>query len=156
MAEKRNAKYFITADKPDLKLPSYRIPINPDFIKRILYVDADTVPGAEFYTEATWIVPGSRDEIRQVNSHTHPFGELIGFFGFNYEDIQDLGAEIEFTVGGEPLVFDKTAAIFIPAGVKHGPVIWKKVRRPHIQMAMVLGAGTLNEADPGGHEKQRG
>jgi len=91
MAEKRNAKYFVTADKPDLKLPSYRLPIDPNFIKRILYVDAETVPGAEFYTEATWIVPGSKDEIRQVDSHTHPFGELIGFFGFNYEDIQDLG-----------------------------------------------------------------
>jgi hypothetical protein len=43
----------------------------------------------------------------------------------------------------------------VPAGVKHGRVTWKKVRRPHIQMAMVLGAGTVAEATPGGHDKRK-
>ena len=68
---------------------------------------------------------------------------------------EDLGGEIEFVVGGEPLIFDKTSALFVPAGVKHGPVTWKKVRRPHIKMAMVLGAGTVAEAAPGGHDKRK-
>jgi len=34
--------------------------------------------------------------------------------------------------------------------------IWEKLTRPHLQIAMVLGAGTMAEADPGGHVKQRG
>jgi len=135
MAEKRNAKYFITADKPNLKLPSYRLPVNPDFVKRILHVDADTVPGAEFYTEAKWILPGSKDEIRQVDSHTHPFGELIGFFGFNYDDIQDLGAEIEFTVDNETYKITKSFAAFVPAGIQHGPLIIRNVVRPIFHFA---------------------
>ena len=130
MAEKRNAKYFIPADKPNLQLPSYRLPVDPDFVKRILHVDADTVPGAEFYTEAKWIVSGSTNEIRQVESHTHPFGELIGFFGFKYDDIQDLGAEIEFTVDNKTHKINKSFTAFVPAGIRHGPLIIRKVVRP--------------------------
>jgi len=47
------------------------------------------------------------------------------------------------------------SALFAPAGVKHGPVTREKARRPHIQMAMVLGAGTVAEAAPGGHDKRK-
>ena len=130
MAEKRNAKYFVTADKPNLVLPSYRLKVDPQFVKRILHVDADTVPGAEFYSEARWIVPGSKEEIRLVNSHTHTWGELLGFFGFNYDDIQDLGAEIEFTVDNEKHLITKSFAAFVPAGIQHGPLIIRNVVRP--------------------------
>jgi hypothetical protein len=130
MTEKRNAKYFVTADKPNLVLPSYRLKVDPKYVKRILHVDADTVPGAEFYNEAKWILPGSKDEIKQVDSHTHAFGELIGFFGFNYDDIQDLGAEIEFTVDNETHKITKSFAAYIPAGIQHGPLIIRNVVRP--------------------------
>jgi hypothetical protein len=27
----------------------------------------------------------------------------------------------------------------------HGPLVWHEVRRPHIEMAIMLGAGTLKE-----------
>lgn len=35
--------------------------------------------------------------------------------------------------------------IFIPKGLLHGPLKWKKVRKPHIEMAIMLGAGTCRE-----------
>jgi len=54
-------------------------------------------------------------------------------------------------VGGEPLIIDKTSALFVPKGVKHGPLTWKRVDRPHIQMTIILGAGTLAESAPGGY-----
>jgi len=114
------------------------------------------VPGSNTYIELGWIwdMPEPNPHILE---HSHgEYGEIVLHIGNDPNNPEDLGAEIEFTVGGEPLVFDKTSALFVPAGVKHGPVTWKKVRRPHIQLAMVLGAGTLSEADPGGHEKQRG
>jgi hypothetical protein len=75
--------------------------------------------------------------------------------GSNPDNPEDLGAEIEFVVGGQPLTINTTSALFIPAGVKHGPLTWKRLTRPHLQMAMVLGAGTMAEADPGGYIKQR-
>ena len=56
--------------------------------------------------------------------------DSIGFFGFDYEDIQGLGAEIEFTVDNEKQIITKSFAAFIPAGVQHGPLIVRNVKRP--------------------------
>jgi hypothetical protein len=44
----------------------------------------------------------------------------------------------------------------VPKNVKHGPLVWKKFSRPHLEMAIMPGAGTLAEADPGGHRKRKG
>ncbi|HJX69602.1 MAG TPA: hypothetical protein VJ441_00750 [Dehalococcoidia bacterium] len=113
----------------------------------------DLVPGSNIYLEVGWVweIPEPNPHILK---HSHSkYNEIVLHIGGDYNNPEDLGAEIEFAVGGEPLVFDHTSALFVPAGVTHGPVIWKKVRRPHLQMAIVLGAGTLAEANPGGHEK---
>jgi hypothetical protein len=52
---------------------------------------------------------------------------------------------MSFALGGEEMKFDKNFAMFIPRGMAHGPLIWQKVRKPHIEMAIMLGAGTLKE-----------
>ena len=117
----------------------------------------DLVPGSNTYIELGWIwdMP---DPNPHIFEHTHREGcnEIVLHIGGDPNNPEDLGAEIEFSVGGQPLVFDTTSGIFVPAGVKHGPVVWKRLTRPHLQIAMVLGAGTMAEADPGGHVKQRG
>jgi hypothetical protein len=113
----------------------------------------DLVPGSNVYLEVGWIWEKPEPN-PHILEHSHSkYNEIVVHMGGDPNNPEDLGAEIEFTIGGEPLVFDTTSALFVPAGVTHGPVIWKKVRRPHLQMAIVLGAGTLAEANPGGHEK---
>jgi hypothetical protein len=130
MAEKRNAKNVVDYDKPIEKPPAYRLKVDPRFVKNIVHVDADTVPGAEFFSEARWIAPGAESEIKLADSHTHSFGVLIGFFGFNYDDIQGLGAEIEITIDNQTHKVTKSFASFVPAGVQHGPIIIRNVKRP--------------------------
>jgi hypothetical protein len=129
-------KNMLTVQKINPVLPAFRHDGESKFVKRILTLDGQTVPGAEFYTEAKWIVPGdtSKDGILLVDSHTHTFGELIGFFGYDYEDIQDLGAEIEFTVDNEKHIITKSFAAFIPAGVQHGPLVIRNVRKAIFHM----------------------
>jgi len=115
----------------------------------------ELVPGSNLYLEIGWVyeMPEPNPHIFE---HSHDrFNEVVLHIGSDPTHPEDLGGEIEFVVGGEPLIFDKTSALFVPAGVKHGPVTWKKVRRPHIQMAMVLGASTVAEAAPGGHDKRK-
>ncbi len=116
----------------------------------------DQVPGSNIYIEAGWVwdMPDPNPHIFE-HTHKEGYGEIVLHIGGDPNNPEDLGAEIEFTVGGQPIVFDTTSGIFIPGGVKHGPVVWKKLTRPHLQIAMVLGAGTMAEADPGGHVKQR-
>jgi hypothetical protein len=132
MAPQKNAKYVVTTYKSNPRLPAYRRKMDPRFVKKVTNVDAETVPGAEFYSETMWILPGdeSKKGIVETDSHTHTWGELIGFFGLNYDDIQDLGAEIEFTVDNEKHVITRSFASFVPAGVQHGPLIIRNVKRP--------------------------
>jgi len=137
MAELKYAKCFVTADNANYKFPSFRAPVDPRFVKRVTQVDPETVPGAEFFCETLWIVPGFDKQPvppgREGNyweEHTHDFGELIGFYGFNPDDIMDLGAEIEFWIDGEKQVITESFTSFIPAGVKHGPLTIRNVERP--------------------------
>jgi hypothetical protein len=132
----KNDKNMLTTDKKNPVFPAFRHDMESKFVKRALQLDAETVPGAEFYSEAKWIVPGdtSKEGILLVDSHTHTFGELVGFFGYDYEDIQDLGAEIEFTVDNEKHIITKSFAAFIPAGVQHGPLVIRNVRKPIFHM----------------------
>lgn len=130
MAEQKYAKYFVTTDKPKLKLPSYRH--TDKYTKRVVHLDADTVPGAKFYNESMWLVPGDTSKAGKTvaDSHTHTWGQFLGFFGFNYENVRDLGAEIEFTIDGEKHIIKESFAAFIPAGIQHGPLTIRNVVRP--------------------------
>jgi hypothetical protein len=86
-----------------------------------------------------------------IGEHTHDYDEIVIHLGIDPNDPEDLGGEIEFYMDGEPLIIDKTSSVFVPKGVKHGPLVWKRVSRPHLELTIMLGAGTLAEADPGGH-----
>jgi|WetSurMetagenome_2_1015567.scaffolds.fasta_scaffold26319_2 hypothetical protein len=137
MAQLKYANCFITADNPNAKLPTYRVPIDPRFVKRVTQVDQATYPGAQFYCETMWILPGFDKQAVSAGKngnfweeHTHEFGELIGFYGFNYDDIMDLGAEIEFWIDGKKYDINESFTSFIPAGIKHGPLTIKNVKRP--------------------------
>ena len=116
----------------------------------------DLVAGVNTYIEIGWVyeMPNPNLHIFE-HSHRENCNEIVLHLGTNPNNPEDLGAEIEFVVDGQPLAFDTTSALYIPAGVKHGPVTWRKVTRPHLQIAMVLGAGTMAEADPGGHDKRK-
>jgi hypothetical protein len=119
------------------------------------FMSNDLVPGSNTYLEIGWIykMPEPNPHIFE---HSHEqYNEIVLHIGSDFNNPEDLGGEVEFVVGGESLVFDRTSALYIPAGVKHGPVTWKKVKRPHIQMAIVLGGGTMAEASPGGHDKHQ-
>jgi hypothetical protein len=126
----KNAKYGVDYPKKNAKYPPYRTKVDPKIMKPIVTIDDEVVPGAEFYADTKWILPGSKAGIKLCESHTHKFGEMLGFYGFNYENIQDLGAEIEITIDNEKNVVDRSFAGYIPPGVQHGPIIIKNIVRP--------------------------
>jgi hypothetical protein len=135
MAERKYEKCFNTQPKAGLNLPPYRH--DYDFIKRITHIDADTVPGADFYNECMWILPDSSTKDGKVlkDAHKHDWGQYLGFYVYNYDDIHSLGAEIEFTVDGETHVITESFSAFIPAGIEHGPLIIRNVTIPIFHFA---------------------
>jgi hypothetical protein len=70
--------------------------------------------------------------------HSHDFPEMLCFIGGNPQDITDFGAEIEFTLGGEKHLITTTAVVSIPKGVKHCPIVFKKVTKPIIFLEVSL------------------
>jgi len=126
----KNAKYGVDYPKKNAKYPPYRTKVDPKIMKPIVTIDDEVVPGAEFYADTKWILPGSKADIKLCESHRHKFGEMLGFYGYNYDNIQDLGAEIEITIDNEKNVVDRSFAAYIPPGVQHGPIIIKNIVRP--------------------------
>jgi len=150
MAGKKYGKYLV-------KKPAREVNVTvPGGVKgreypTMTYMSNDLVPGCNVYLELGWIwdVPDPNPHILE---HCHDYDEVVLHIGSDLNNPEDLGAEIEFVVGGETLIIDKTSALFVPKGVKHGPLTWKRVDRPHIQMAIILGAGTLAESAPRGYK----
>jgi hypothetical protein len=111
------------------------------------------VPGSNMYIETGWVF-GMPDPNPHIHEHVHEYDEIVIHLGTDPENQEELGGEIEFVVDGQPLVVNKTSAVYVPKGVKHGPLVWKKYRRPHLELTIMIGAGSLAEADPGGHRKR--
>jgi hypothetical protein len=114
------------------------------------FMSNDLVPGSNTYIEVGWVYEMPEPN-PHIHKHAHNYDEIVLHIGTDPAKPEDLGAKIEFWVGGEKLVIDRTSALFIPKGVEHGPLTWDKVERPHIQMVVMPGAGTLKDSNPAGY-----
>jgi hypothetical protein len=150
MPEKDIKRYFVAR-------PAYEV--TPDFEVKgrrpaMTLMSNNLVPGSNMYVETGWVF-GMPDPNPHIEEHVHDYDEIVIHLGTDPENQEELGGEIEFVVGGQPLTINKTSAVFVPKGVSHGPLTWKKYQRPHLELTIMIGAGSLAEADPGGHEKRK-
>ncbi len=151
MQRSGNERFFV--DRPAYEVVP-AIEVNGR-IPAMTLMSNNLIPGSNMYVEAGWI-ESMPDPNPHIGEHTHDYDEIVMHVGTDPNDQEDLGAEIEFVVDGQPLLIDKTSSVFVPKGVKHGPLTWKRFTRPHLEMTIMIGAGSLSEADPGGHRKERG
>ena len=123
-------------------------------VPSMTYMSNNLVPGSHTYVEVSWIydVPTPNP---YVYEHAHNYDEIVMHIGSDPENPEALGGEMEKCVGGQPLSFDRTTALFLPRGTKHGLLTWKKVSRPHIEMTVMLGCGDLAKAMPGRNPEKR-
>ncbi len=117
-------------------------------VPSMTYMSNTLVPGSNTYIEVSWIydVPTPNP---YVFEHAHNYDEIVLHIGSDPKDPEALGGEMTLEVEGQPLTFDRTTALFLPKGTKHGPLTWKKVTRPHIEMTIMLGCGDFALANPG-------
>jgi len=133
------AKYFVQElqTPPGMLTPEFEKLYN-SFAERILWMDGNVCPGA-FQMNTAWYkgVP-ERDPI--FPEHSHPYTEIVGFFGSNPDDANDLGAVIEFGLNGEMHRLTKSTMLFCPANSTHGPVRIVSVDRPVFHFSVVMNA----------------
>lgn len=106
------------------------------FSHRIVWIDGDVVPGAFQMNTAWYSAVPERDPIFLEHCHDDA-DELIGFFGSDPDNPNDLNGEIEFTIDGEAHLLTKSSIIFVPAGVPHNPMRILHVDRPIFHFSVV-------------------
>lgn len=137
---------------PNTPLAEY-IPGENRSMEHVLYIDGEVGPG-NFYSECLWFFPESMvhpNAARKASEmmkniepgvkvgpqpHIHPFDEVFTFFGSNFDDPSDLCGEMEFWLEDQPVTFDKSCIVYIPAGMKHCPLNMKRMDKPLFHFSM--------------------
>jgi len=132
-------KYYVQ----DLQTPPGMMP--PDFqalynkfAQRILWMDGNVCPGAFQMNTAWYKAVPERDPI--FPEHEHPYPEILGFYSSDHNNPYDLGAEIEFALDGEMHSMTRSTLLFIPTGLRHGPMRILRVDRPVFHFSVVMNA----------------
>jgi hypothetical protein len=110
-------------------------------LEHVVWTDKDVMPGS-FYSEMVWqwgnkypnihpppvITPELIEEMKKkyggygLSPHTHPFPELLAFFGTDMAHPEDLRGEVELWMEDEKYVFTESFVVYIPANVTHCPL----------------------------------
>lgn len=103
-------------------------------------VSAEQIPEANLHIQLTWIYDASQPH-RLMSRRVLDHDQLLLHIGMDPAKPQDLGGVVEISLGNQPIVFNTTTSIFIPKGTPFGPLAWREIRRPHVQLAIVFGTG---------------
>ena len=78
----------------------------------------------------------------ETDPHAHDFDQVLCFLGGNPLNVKDFQAEVEFSLGEEQEkhIIDSTTLVFIPKGMIHCPLYFRKVAKPVVFMNIALTA----------------
>src|SRR3972149_2861554 len=85
--------------------------------------------GHELSIDAIYI---NRPHLMISQPHQHGFAQYLSFFSANPKETRDFDAEIEVSLGEEQEkhIINSPTALYIPAGLHHGPLNFVRVTRP--------------------------
>jgi mannose-6-phosphate isomerase-like protein (cupin superfamily) len=129
--DKSYGKYVVT----DLIVPEEKQKIAAAYSKyatRILWLDENVVEGA-FHMNTAWYHTAATT--LEDTPHVHDADEIIGF----------LGGELDIWLEDEKITITKSALFFVPAGMKHCPLILKRVDRPIFHFTTVPGGRYIKD-----------
>jgi hypothetical protein len=127
MSELKTAKYLRTG----VTRPSYFKEVTTPI--PIMYSDEDFGNmGFTMYWECI-----DKPFLMEEKHHKHDFPQYLCFLGGDPTNMLDLGAEIEFTLSEDGINLEKhiitqATTIYIPAGLYHCPLNYKRLSRPII------------------------
>ena len=145
MPASRWGKYIISDPKfvTDLAFHDFKEVSGFTFPDEV-YIDKDLLREANCWLDIVWIwdktVPKELPGL-----HSHPFPEIVLLIGSDPKNLRDLGGEVEWGMGegdeAETFSLTSTTAIYVPGGVSHAPLIYRRVDRPILNIAIGLQTG---------------
>jgi mannose-6-phosphate isomerase-like protein (cupin superfamily) len=116
-------KHFITEPKP-----TDTHHIDSDIMKFPIYVDDEVLKGAYYFMAACHMATTGQGA--PPFEHSHDYDEYLIFLSTDQKDPKNLGGEVEFYLEGEKHIITKSCAVFIPAGMKHAPIYFRRIDTP--------------------------
>jgi hypothetical protein len=134
MARLKYQKYIITEAKAPESIPSYRhesAEVTSPGMTRLASLGGEALPQAP-HLGAMWFLPRPPNNGQKpgVEAHTHEFDEVLGFYGGDPQNPNDLYGEVEFWIEDEKYLLTKSCIIFIPKGVRHCPLFIRRLEKP--------------------------
>ena len=82
-------------------------------------------------------------------AHSHDFDMYLYFHSFDADNMGDLGADIEIGLGEEREIYKITTptSVYIPAGMIHCPLEFKRVDKPVLFVHCTLASKYVKEED---------
>jgi hypothetical protein len=145
MATKKWEKYILTEPNP----PEWRraqSAKHPDKSTMIAWLSDEVIKGA-FHVEVVWFHPGVNTITN--TAHTHDFDEVVGFLGSDAAHPKDLGGEVEWWQDDEQYILHNSAIIWVPKGLKHAPMVIRRVDRPILHFTIMLSGKYTASNKPG-------
>jgi hypothetical protein len=127
MIETKYGKYIVTTPKANFWSKEGAKKDGPDVIHPTVYLDDKIIKGA-FYVECNWFWKAN---FYSPPVHTHSnMDEVLAFIGTDPNNPSDLCGEVELWLGDEQHFITKSSLVYIPAGLKHCPMLIKRADRP--------------------------
>lgn len=146
MAESRYEKYVCR--KPEFLEKAYRENlVNTQTMPPYIYSNGDhPIKDANQFVEVKWVWAPNVLGGEPGEAHYHEFDEMFIWLGTNKEDPYDLGGEVELWLGDEgkdrdKVTFTTSTLIFVPKGLRHLPIVYKRVDRPMLHLAIGINSG---------------
>ena len=136
MAESRKYAHHIVSELKTKRFTPEFAAKYAQYATRILWMDDKIVDGA-FQMNCSWYLRPPTEVMPEASAHMHDADEIIGFFGSNHEDPYNLHGEIEFWLEDEQYFITRSSLIFVPAGMKHCPLLLKRVDKPIFHFSTV-------------------
>ena len=145
MADGRYGKYVIDDPKLVHDLAHHDLSAVSGFTyPDEVYVDEDLWPEAGTWLDIVWVWDTTNPR-ELPGLHAHPFAEIVLLVGSEPRDLRDLGGEVSWGMGegddAEQFTLTRTTAIYVPAHLRHGPLVFTRVDRPILNVAVGLNSG---------------
>jgi hypothetical protein len=125
MAESKYGKYLCTDFVMDAAGP-----LKEMGKKRLIFNGAEHW-GINYWMRWTYITkPFTMEE----KPHSHDYDQCAHFYGGDPSNVEEFDAEVEFYLGeeGEKQVITRPTIVFVPKGLIHCPLVYKRIGKPII------------------------
>lgn len=130
MAESKLEKYI----KRNVQAPEEVQQRHLEVKSPVLALKSDQSFGNKNFALTWWAISEPFEMVSET--HSHDFDQFLLFVGGDIKNMVDLGGEVELTLGEkggelEKFVFTTATMVYIPAGLLHCPLNFKKVNNPN-------------------------